>query len=109
MRKIKQLWYKLNGRLDPYETDVQKIFYKVIEGGHYTSRCDLMCISLIAAGYCDVINKEQKEIARQSIKEYLGFYGTLSAALIDSNLDSSFQHRLAIYKDWANRPKLEVK
>lgn len=109
MRKIKQLWHKLKGRLDPYETDVQKIFDKVIERGHYTRRFDWMCINLEVAEYYDVINKEQEEIARQSIKEYLGFYVTLSMALSDSYLDASFAGRLAIYKDWVNRPKLEVK
>lgn len=109
MRKIKQLWYKLKGCLDPYETDVQKIFDKVIESGHYRSKFGLMCLSLQEARYCDAINKKQKEIAKQSIKEYLGFYPTLVMALRGNNLDASFASRLAIYKDWANRPKLEVK
>lgn len=108
MRKIKQLWYKLRGRLDPYETDVQKIFNKVIESGHYTRRFDWMCLSLETAEYCDAINKEQKEIARQSIKEYLGSYATLTKALSDSNLDCSFEARKAIYLNWDKRPELKV-
>lgn len=73
IRKIKQFWYKLEGRLGSYETDVQKIFDKVLEGGYYTIQSDWMCLSLQEARCCDAINKEQKASAKQSIREYIGF------------------------------------
>jgi len=83
---------------------VQEIFDAVIDAGFYTERTDWMCHSLDGAYFNGVISVKEKEIARRVIREYLGWFGTLESKLYHYNLPYEFPDRLAIYRNWKNRP-----
>ena len=83
---------------------VQEIFDAVIDGGFYTEYTDWMCLSLSDAHLEGVISKKEREIARREIGEYLGSFGTLESKLYHYNLPYEFPDRLAIYRNWKNRP-----
>lgn len=86
---------------------VQEIFDAVIDGGFYTEREDLMCFSLGGACFEGVISKKEREIAAGSIQSYLRPYYSLESKLSCYDLPNKFPNRLAIYRDWANRPRLK--
>lgn len=67
-----------------------------------------MCFSLQHLYYSKQITNEEYAQADREINRYLREFGYLPSALEANSLPSSFQDRLAIYKDWENRPKLEV-
>ena len=83
---------------------VQEIFDAVIDGGFYTEHCDCMCFSLEGALRAGVISKEEGRIADREISEYLDPYPLLKSKLHWHGLPSKFSDRLAIYRDWKNRP-----
>lgn len=93
---------------------IQEIFNVVIEEGFYKSpSCSLMCFALIDAFDAGVISSEEMDAAHEAIRNYLtqtGEYNPifLKSALFLSGLPYSFEDRLAIYKDWDNRPKLKL-
>ena len=102
------------------ETEIQNTLDTVIELGYYSdhsyappeninSRCTIsdkyMCIALYNAHNCGDIAAKEMLDALESIHEYLGDFATLKTCLVERHgypLDVS---TLAIYKDWANRPK----
>lgn len=87
---------------------VQETFDKVINAGIYASNSiGLMCYALLEAACDGVISKEEMKAAKAEIKEYLGANGSLGGKLLFNNMPYTFEHRLAIYKDWANRPVLK--
>jgi len=88
---------------------VQEIFDAVIDAGFYTERLDWMCHSLDGAYFNGVISVKEKEIARRAIKAYLGDYIFLETKLYHFGLPHEFPDRLAIYRDWKNRPSLKWK
>lgn len=95
--------------------DVQEIFNRVIDGGFYqggydyNNYSDLMCISLFQARNKGVITPDEDKYAENVIKNYLNDWSgcvQLYNVLKNNALENSFKARLAIYKDWDNRPKL---
>lgn len=86
--------------------NIQEIFNKVIEAGHYgNSSFDAMCSSL-ALALGKEINEDEYIFAIQEIRSYLGKYIYLKSLLVANSLPYTFEARLKIYKDWKNRPKL---
>lgn len=98
-KKLKSLFRKTRS--------VQEIFDAVIDGGFYTEREDYMCFSLKGAYSEGVISKKEMRIAGRSIKSYLGRRYSLEAVLLEHGLPRKFSDRLALYRDWANRPSLK--
>lgn len=95
--------------------DVQEIFNRVIDGGFYQdgyiyrNYSDLMCVSLIQACNKGVITPDECKYAGNVIENYLNVWsgcGKLYDVLGNNALENSFKARLAIYRDWDNRPKL---
>lgn len=87
---------------------IQKIFDTVIDRGFYASKATIfMCWALDEALYRDVITKVEHHIAINEIQNYLNGWATLQSALQRHDLPHSFPDRLAIYKNWANRPQLD--
>lgn len=86
--------------------NVQEVFDKVIAAGYYEKQ-KLMCFALSAALAESLISEEEFKQATAEIKGYLGAWGSLGGMLLHSNLDSAFEARLAIYKDWVNRPVIK--
>lgn len=93
---------------------IQEIFNVVIEEGFYksTSR-SLMCSAIVDAFDAGVISLKEKDAAHEAIRDYLAQTGEydpifLKSAFFLSGLPYSFEDRLAIYKDWENRPKLKL-
>ena len=70
---------------------------------------DYMCGALKVAFLRELISYDEFEYVKAEIQKYLKplNLGYLSAALKDAGLPNDFNAKLAIYKDWANRPKLE--
>lgn len=88
--------------------DVQAGFDKVILKGFYNEQHNLMCHSLKAAARLGIITKDEFVFANTEIRKYLGGFGSLGGLLGNKEQDWSFTARLAIYKDWANKPKFKV-
>lgn len=86
---------------------VQEIFDAVIDAGFYTERTEWMCSSLRAAYFNGVISVKEMEIAGCAIYEYLGGYVFLETKLYHHDLPYEFPDRLAIYRNWSNRPSFE--
>lgn len=98
-------------------TELQSIFNRVIAAGHYSDTeregtYPHMCVSLDAAVRRGLITEHEYVLAQQNIRVYLSaveWSDTLAGALISSDLPSDFEDCLAIYRDWANRPRLGVR
>lgn len=91
--------------------DVQTIFNIVIESGHYNEdNLDWMCGSLKHCRHDGLISQLEVDIAVNEIEAYLDTAecAFLRTGLWQSGLPYNFADRLAIYKDWANRPKLQA-
>lgn len=90
--------------------DIQDIFNAVIDGGHYTENSSgnaWMCESLERAYKGGSIGRREYRKAKNEIFFYLGGfsgYATLEGALWFNDLGHGFEERLAIYRNWANRP-----
>jgi len=85
----------------------QEIFDLVIDQGFYTTETSMyMCWALDKALRLGDITKEEHCIATKEIEDYLDGWFTFQTALRESGLPRSFQNRLAIYRNWANRPQL---
>lgn len=87
--------------------NVQEVFDKVIAAGYYNTHRPVMCPSLELAKTDGLITDAEELLAKAEIKGYLGAWGTLGGMLLHANLDPSFVARLAIYKDWVNRPVIK--
>lgn len=84
---------------------VQETFNKVIEHEIYDENLPLMCYALREANKLGVISDSEYSLAQAEILGYLKGFGSLGGLLNHKNLDYKFEARLAIYKDWANKPK----
>ena len=84
---------------------IQDIFDKTIITGYYPKQ-GLMCIALQDAMHNGAITRKEAAYARYVIKRYLGDYITLGKMLHEHNLPFKIEARLAIYKNWAKRPKV---
>lgn len=91
--------------------NIQQVFNKVIKDGFFTEAdtkgSSAMCLSLCSASIYGSITEEERLKAKASIQDYLRNYGFLRGALFHSNLPCDFAARLAIYKDWENRPTIK--
>lgn len=107
MKFIKNLynkWLLLSVKRD---LPVQDVFNIAIDSGVYSEETDtFMCVSLRDCYCYDLITRKELDKSLQEIREYLQDIYTLKNALIQNGLSWSFEHRLAIYRDWANRPVL---
>jgi len=104
--------------------NIQDIFNKVIALGVYDEDYTLevegldylgkyMCDALVVACYFlhgpNSLSVDEYKYAEDAIAEYIGDSShTLKGTLKDNGLDSSFKARLAIYKNWNNRPVLDL-
>lgn len=100
--------------------NLQDIFNAVIDGSYYTNLCARtnpegnaiwMCTSLTIACEEEIITAEELNKAKESIDKYLKHLGTstLQATLVLAGKPSNYEARLAIYRNWAKRPKLHRK
>lgn len=87
--------------------NVQEVFDKVIAAGYYNAYRPVMCPSLELAKGNGLITDAEERLAKAEIKGYLGAWGSLGEMLLHFNLDSSFEARHAIYKNWVNRPVIK--
>jgi hypothetical protein len=88
------------------QPNVQTVFDKVIDLGFYNQQqgSELMCRALKEAGRTGSISKEEFILANEEIKNYLSGFGSLGGMLFYRESPWEFPARLAIYKDWENRP-----
>lgn len=90
--------------------NVQEIFNRVIDQRYYDTSYTFstMCHSLHCAWSWEDISEEEYLFARKQIKEYLRPTNCayLQKALAEAGLPSTIEARTALYRDWANRPKL---
>lgn len=87
--------------------DAQKTFDKVIDGGFYNPYTPYMCFALDDAMDRGAISGRECAAAKKRIRGYLGRWGFLDRVLCESKLPHSYEDKLKIYRDWANRPKLK--
>jgi hypothetical protein len=93
-----------------YPKTTQAVFNIVIDKGHYGTgalhRSDFMCIALKLAYDNGHITTKDYNTALAEIDTYIDSPTTsvLKNYLIERDLYYSFNDRLAIYRDWANRP-----
>lgn len=90
---------------------IQETFNNVIESGHYDIHegdKQFMCHALERAYVQGIITYPQKQLAEMAIDNYMDNYGSALISVLNRVLGAghSFQDCLNIYKDWANRPKL---
>lgn len=90
------------------KVNVQDVFNRVIDAGFYSKASDWMCLSLVDAIDGGFISASEYRQARGEIRAYLSYrHPTLEGALKANGLPSDFEFRLAIYRDWVNRPSLK--
>lgn len=86
----------------------QETLNAVIASGHYSTKSPApeMCLSLFNAWEHGVITYSEYKQAVIEIQDYIRGFAFLSTALTVNDLPADRPSRLAIYKDWANRPTL---
>lgn len=101
------------------KVDVQDVFNQVIDAGYYRhwrvgefehlpiNFSEFMCVSLTLAEEDGVISRRQFRCAVVELRRYLKGHSALASKLCDNKLPRDFESRLAIYRDWANRPSLK--
>lgn len=108
---------------------LQQIFDAVIDAGYYPGITQFMCNALERAHHYGVITQEERVQAKVAINDYLATSPCVrEASAIDWVLDSAiiaaydvppkkdvpvvgkthWYAYTAIYRDWANRPKLDT-
>ncbi len=97
------------------QADVQAVFDKVINAGYYGRprhgnehvMSSFMCISLDRARNNGLITWDECTLAKTAISGYLTeCFSSLTNALAYNRHPFNITARLAIYRDWANRPVL---
>lgn len=95
---------------------LQEIFNVVIDKGYYKEfgvrGSSFMCNALFGAYCADVITRKEHDKALDAIGNYIDKYTsdiTLKSALINLNRPYNFSDRLAIYRNWKNRPRTKLK
>lgn len=97
------------------EERIQEVFNTLIAEGYYKN---YMCDAVNAAYYdpdgpftdhteADLVLAEIEKYLRKPYEDFPHTFFSLECALIHNNLPSDYETRLAIYKDWENKPKLE--
>ena len=92
---------------------IQEIFDAVIDGGYYANEftpeevSGHMCVALTYANAADRITEAERHLALDEIQEYLQGAIFLSTVLSIRDLPYEHEDRLAIYRDWVNRPQLK--
>lgn len=88
--------------------DIQETLNKVIDSGIYRTNdfSSLMCVAIGRAVSLGLVSAKEAIKTENAICEYIKPYGSLSPALFNNGLPYEFNDKLKIYKDWANRPKL---
>jgi hypothetical protein len=96
---------------------IQQTFDAVIAAGHYIETCvsgvssEFMCNAIRHAGYHGTITEADGRKALRSIEQYMCVAlgaargRTLYDALLDNGKCTEFKDRLAIYQNWAKRPR----
>lgn len=84
----------------------QRAFDKVLSQGLY-GKSNFMCFILARTN--NALTNTECRVATKSIKRYLGHHKMLAAALRDNDLPFTYKDRLAIYRDWKNRPDIVKK
>lgn len=98
---------------------VQQLFDAVIDGGFYSATwerwdepfppSEWMCCAVTSANRAKCITDAEDEKLRRAIERYMCSLclgaGTLSTALRAVGKPALFSDRLAIYRDWKNRPR----
>lgn len=96
---------------------VQQLFNVVIDSGHYSNTNPYtaekgsawMCCAVGDAYEEHLITYDEREKVLRAINGYLhsmyGGQGLLRTALNENGLPCEFNDRLAIYRDWKNRPR----
>lgn len=96
---------------------VQQIFDAVIAAGHYTETyvpsvsSEFMCLAINNAEYSGTITEAEERKALRSIEQYVyvvlgaGRGSTLLGALLNNGELTEFKDRVAIYQNWAKRPR----
>ena len=98
---------------------IQQLFNAVIDGGFYSEDynryeeqfppSEWMCCAVSSANKARCITDAEAEKMRRAITRYMSSLcfnaGTLSTALRAIDKPAWFNDRLAIYKNWAKRPR----
>ena len=109
MKFIKNLYNKFLLKTGKRNLPVQDVFNIVIDGGFYSQdNTVFMCNALHKAYWDDFISCRELVKCTEQIEGYIGRsrISTLETKLKHNSLPHNFEHRLAIYRDWANRPVL---
>lgn len=102
----------MSKKLTPIPRTIQEIFNAVIDEGFYSNEfiesksSRWMCEAIHYAYVAELLTMEERRLALEEIKEYIQGYTFLGSALSISNLPYKYEDRLAIYRNWANRPQL---
>lgn len=92
--------------------NIQELFNRIIDQKYYDTSCNdaAMCYSVATAWVQDVITEEECQFLHKAIEDYLESTGFsyLRGVLEMLELPSTIEARTAIYRDWANRPKLRL-
>lgn len=81
----------------------QRALDKVLSRELY-GKFNYMCFILADAD--NAVTNTEFKVATKSIKRYLGRHRMLAAALRANDLPFTYEDRLAIYRDWKNRPDI---
>ena len=81
----------------------QRAFDKVLSQELY-GKSNFMCFVLARTN--NALTNTECRVATKSIKRYLGRHRMLATALRDNDLPFTYEDRLAIYRDWKNRPDI---
>lgn len=86
--------------------EIQSLFDKVIDSGYYHHLG--MCESVSLARSDGILNDQEALLLLDTLHSYLvpNGYVWLYAALLANGLPHGSADRLAIYRNWENRPKL---
>lgn len=90
-------------------TEMQKILNKVLPA-YLKSDARLMCDSIHAAYYKELLTSEERDYALKEVQDYIEHLGMsrtkgcLRAALYQADLSSTLEDRERIYRNWADRP-----
>lgn len=96
------------------EHNMQELLNRIIDAGHYQKEytqtaSEYMCNAALLASDAGVITVQEALYVERECLAYIqellpGTSAPLNNALFHAGLPSGFNERLAIYRDWANRP-----
>lgn len=90
--------------------DIQEIFNLIITEGLFDDKYGdgdvYMCDSVDSAFHQDIITAEEREYVKNNISKYIRGTFSLRGTLKRNGHPHEYEHRKALYLDWANRPEL---